>query len=352
MKIILLGDTHFDEKNGDQKLLDMQMSFLKQQMIPYMLENNISTIAQLGDITNNRTHISLNTQHEIFNLLTMTHEAGLNWIYLIGNHDIFFKDSRDIFSMEVIEKAFDNFRVVKTVEVIEGLQFTPWMCSDEKFEILPGAKAILGHFDIKDFYVTKTFKSEHGLGSSAFKSMPVYSGHYHLKQDVGNIHFVGTPYQLDWNDFNTLKGFHVLDTETLECKFIENEKTPKHIKIYLDVDTKVCTLEGFVAMPQQLPVDALIKSGIFGTHKIKVFAKKELAVTKKLVEFLEASGHVVKLEIIPETEEVDIEQRIEKVKSMSISESIMQIVDDPDKQLTADIVASAKTAMVKERGGE
>lgn len=352
MKIVLLGDTHFDEKNGDQKLLDMQMSFLKNQMLPYMVENNISTIAQLGDITNNRTHISLNTQHEIFKLLTTTQEMGLNWIYLIGNHDIFYKDSRDIFSMEVIEKAFDNFRVVRTPEVIHGLQFTPWLCSDEEFRMLPGAKAILGHFDIKDFYVTKTFKSEHGLNKDTFKSMLVYSGHYHLKQDVGNIHFVGTPYQLDWNDFNTLKGFHVLDTETLECEFIENEKTPKHIKIYLDVDKKECVIEGFVAFSGQIPVDTIFKSGIAGSHKIKVFAKKELAITKKLVEFLEASNHVVKLEIIPETEEVDIEQRIEKVKSMSISDSIMEIVDDPDKKLTSDILVSAKSAMVKERGGE
>jgi len=349
MKIILLGDTHLDDKNGDAKLLEMQMAFLKRQLIPYAVENNIKEIYQLGDITNNRTHLCLNTQHEMLVLFDLIQKRGLDFYYLLGNHDIFHKDNRSIYSMEVFARAFDCLHVIDNTTMKDNIQIIPWLCKDEKLEVNPNAKIILGHFEMKDFYVTRAYKSEHGLDASAFKSIQMYSGHYHIKQDSGNIHYVGTPYQLDWNDFNTLKGFHVLDTETLECEFIENKTTPKHIKITLDIETKKVIVEGHVATPYTEDVDTKLKLGFDGKHKIKVFAKKELAITKKLVEGLEAQGHAVKLEITPEEECVDVEERIEKVKSLSIADNILAIVDDDDRQLTFDILTAAKSTMQMER---
>jgi len=196
MKYILLGDTHFDERNGEPKLLAMQMRFMNDQLFPYMVENGIKTIIQLGDITNNRTHLSLNTQHEMLKMFTKMEELGLDMIYLVGNHDIFHKDDREIYSMEVFEHAFpDTLDIVNKPELIqEGMYLVPWLCSTEKLTIPAGTRGVFGHFEMKDFYVTRSFKSEHGLDKSFFKSLPVYSGHYHIKQDTNNIHYVGTPY--------------------------------------------------------------------------------------------------------------------------------------------------------------
>lgn len=349
MKVILLGDTHLDDRNGDAKLLETQMTFLKRQLIPYAVENGIKEIYQLGDITNNRTHLCLNTQHEMLVLFDLIQKRGLKINYLLGNHDIFYKDNRSVYSMEVFARAFECLRVIDTPMMIDNIQIVPWLCKDEKLEVNPAAKVILGHFEMKDFYVTRAYKSEHGLSAADFKSIQMYSGHYHIKQDVGNIHYVGTPYQLDWNDFNTLKGFHVLDTETLECEFIENTTTPKHIKLFLDVETKKIQVEGHLATIYTADCDAFCKGLTVGVHKFKVYAKKELAITKKLIETIEKAGHSVKLEITPEEEDVNVEERIEKVKALSIADNILAIVDDDDRALTFDILTIAKSAMLQDK---
>jgi hypothetical protein len=50
----------------------------------------------------------------------------------------------------------------------------------------------------------------------------VYSGHFHYRQDNGHMYYLGTQYELTWNDYGQTKGFHVLDTDTGETEFIEN----------------------------------------------------------------------------------------------------------------------------------
>ena len=51
------------------------------------------------------------------------------------------------------------------------------------------------------------------------------SGHFHHKSDDGQIYYLGTPYQLTWNDYNDPKGFHVFDTETRQLERIINPYT-------------------------------------------------------------------------------------------------------------------------------
>ena len=50
----------------------------------------------------------------------------------------------------------------------------------------------------------------------------VFSGHYHHRSSQDNIHYLGNPYEIYWNDVNETRGFHVFDTETLEHTPINN----------------------------------------------------------------------------------------------------------------------------------
>ena len=53
-KFIILGDVHFGKYKSDPVFLENQISFFKEQLIPYMKQNNISHIFQLGDLFDNR----------------------------------------------------------------------------------------------------------------------------------------------------------------------------------------------------------------------------------------------------------------------------------------------------------
>lgn len=62
----------------------------------------------------------------------------------------------------------------------------------------------------------------------------VLSGHFHLKQNEKNIYYLGSQYQMNFGDVNWKKGFHVLDTSTMELEFIENEDSIFHTFSYDD----------------------------------------------------------------------------------------------------------------------
>ncbi len=64
----------------------------------------------------------------------------------------------------------------------------------------------------------------------------VFTGHFHHKSDDGQIYYLGTPYEIFWNDYNDPKGFHIFDTATRELERIVNPYTIFE-KIYYDDTT-------------------------------------------------------------------------------------------------------------------
>ena len=78
------------------------------------------------------------------------------------------------------------------------------------------------------------FPSETGMEKSVFNKFDmVMSGHFHKKSDDGHIFYLGTPYQIFWNDDKCPKGFHIFDTETRTLERIINPYTIFK-KVYYD----------------------------------------------------------------------------------------------------------------------
>ena len=93
----------------------------------------------------------------------------------------------------------------------------------------------MGHLEIAGFEMYKGFSSIDGDFKKELFSRfdTVFSGHFHHKSDDGQIFYLGTPYEITWNDWNDPRGFHIFDTETRELERIVN---PYSIfkKIYYD----------------------------------------------------------------------------------------------------------------------
>ena len=52
-----------------------------------------------------------------------------------------------------------------------------------------------------------------------------FSGHFHTKNDDGQIFYLGSQYEMTWSDYGQQKYFHILDTETREIESVRNPIT-------------------------------------------------------------------------------------------------------------------------------
>jgi DNA repair exonuclease SbcCD nuclease subunit len=247
-KVIILGDVHFGTKRFSLSFLENQLKFFNEDMFPYMEANNITDIYQLGDIFDNRTTADIiwldALKKGFFDVLK---EKGFTVWTLMGNHDIALKETRDISLIESISEIYpDNFKLFKertTIDLCNRKTYiVPWIVKGEVLtaEEIKDKEIILGHFEIRNFTMVKGYvdtKSE--LTEEFFKKDTsvdqVFSGHYHIKNTYGDIKYLGTPHQLNWNDFNEEKGFYVWDGFDLE--FHENKASYKHIKVKYNDET-------------------------------------------------------------------------------------------------------------------
>lgn len=236
MKIALLGDTHFGIKSDSPHFHELYNKFYTNFFIPYLKENNIDTVIQLGDLFDKRRNICFSTLYECKKYFFQPlQDAGITLHTLIGNHDIYFRQTLSVNSTSLVLGEFDNIVIYDKPTKIElenaFIDIIPWICSDNEAEILDfiaQSKSDLccGHFEIENFSMYKGMEAHSGISKDIFRRYEgVYSGHYHTRSDVDNIHYVGTPYEMTWSDYNDPKGFQVFDTETRICTFIESPYT-------------------------------------------------------------------------------------------------------------------------------
>ena len=243
MKIALITDTHFGARNDNLNFNEYFFEFYEKQFFPYLEEHNITDVIHLGDVMDRRKFISYRTAKD-FRERFIDRFKNINLHMLVGNHDTFYKNTTAINSLnELVDGRYDNISVYeKTTEVeFDGCKilFVPWINADNmshttKMLKTSYAQIVMGHLELNGFEMQKGMVMDHGWDKKKFNRFDmVMSGHYHHKSDDGQIFYLGTPYEIYWNDWNDPKGFHVFDTNKRELERIVN---PNRIfsKIYYD----------------------------------------------------------------------------------------------------------------------
>lgn len=241
-KIWLIADTHFGLKGDDPEWLNDYTGYFENVVIPLMREevgeNDI--LVHCGDVFDNRAIIGLDTINRVIRIFEQFSEIFKDIRITVGNHDCFNKSSTDVTSVNVL-KYIPNVKIYyePIVEVIDGktVLFNPWIEDVEKErKILNDVSVdyVFGHLEIGGSQVASRtgIKNTYngGVKMSDFKNAQVYAGHFHIRQDNKNIHYVGSPYHKDRGDRGNAKGITVLDIKTGETRFIENTVSPRFMK--------------------------------------------------------------------------------------------------------------------------
>ena len=245
MKLALITDQHFGARNDSLLFSDYFEKFYTEIWFPYILENNITNVVDLGDTFDRRKYVNLNilkkTKQMWFDKLK---EHNITLHTLVGNHTTYFKNTSEVNTLNLIIENYDNVTVYDRPAVVEFdgvlIQFIPWINAgnyDESMEALKtsSAQIVMGHLEIAGFEMYKGFASADGDFKKELFSRfdTVFSGHFHHKSDDGQIFYLGTPYEITWNDWNDSRGFHIFDTGTRELERIVNPYTIFE-KIYYD----------------------------------------------------------------------------------------------------------------------
>lgn len=246
--IACITDTHWSCKKSSRYIHDYFELFYKNVFFPTLEKLEIDTVIHLGDAFDNRKGID-------FWGLDWTRKVVLdplskyNVHMIIGNHDIFLKDSTEINSPELLLKDYPNIKTYSSPQTTNicgiDIMVVPWICKenyDETIKQIKKSKAniAMGHLELQGFRVNKHLLMEdHGMDSKIFdKFTKVFSGHYHTRSDNGKIFYLGNPYEMYWTDVNDTRGFHIFDTETFSHTPVNNPYKLFYNVYYEDTDYK------------------------------------------------------------------------------------------------------------------
>jgi DNA repair exonuclease SbcCD nuclease subunit len=231
MKIAVITDTHYGAKKGSKNLHDYFELFYENIFFPTLEKYDVKSVIHMGDAFDSRKSIDYQSL-EWSKRVVFDNLKKYDVHMIIGNHDVYYKDTNNINSPDLLLKTYNNITTYKDPSEVKignlNILFLPWINKENQeksFELIKktNCKCAMGHLEFQGFRVNKQIIMEHGLDSKSFDKFDrVFSGHYHTRSDNGKIFYLGNPYEMYWTDVDDTRGFHIFDTETLELIPINN----------------------------------------------------------------------------------------------------------------------------------
>jgi DNA repair exonuclease SbcCD nuclease subunit len=177
--------------------------------------NNVDIMLFLGDFHHQRNSLNITTMAYSLQILELFNKSFSRCMFIPGNHDLFYKEKRDLSSVAYIKK-FENIQLINDVYKEGDTTFVPWLVGDE-WKKLKGLKStyVFGHFELPHFLMNEMVEMpNHGelqredLGDSGY----VLTGHFHKRQNYKNIYYTGNCFAHDYADaFDHERGMTILN---------------------------------------------------------------------------------------------------------------------------------------------
>lgn len=343
-KLAIINDTHFGVRSDSLVFLDHQEKFFSEIFFPYLDENNIKIVLDLGDTFDRRKYINfvtLKRSREFF--FDELQKRGITYHAIVGNHSTYYTNSNHVNSMDLLLQEYNDFHlyVDKPKELTYGstkILLVPWITKTngeimERAMSETKAQFLMGHFEIKGFEFMKGSINDHGFEKSKFsKFEEVYSGHFHYPSEYGNIKYLGAQYEMTWTDYDGDRGFHVLDTETKELTKIQNPNRIFHKITYDDSDMTIEDVANLdVSMLKNTYLKVLVKNRT-NSYLYDLFVEKLLdsgAVDVKTIEDslnLESLNSETLLDEAKDTKDI-LHEYIDTIETSVDKKNIKTIID-------------------------
>jgi len=141
MQVCILGDTHFGMRGDSLEFHEHYRKFYETVFFPFLEKHNIKVIYQLGDLFDRRKFVNYNTLHLVRDyFFNKAKQLGIEVHTLIGNHDIYYKNTLDVNSPILLLSEYGNLTAYQKPQTIEidgiPVDIIPWICDENEEEIM------------------------------------------------------------------------------------------------------------------------------------------------------------------------------------------------------------------------
>jgi hypothetical protein len=201
-RAIAFTDIHFGLKSNSV-LHNQDCASFVDWVIDTAREHNCETGLFLGDWHHHRASINLQTLNFSLQSLEKLSRAFSQFFFIPGNHDLYYRDRRDIHSA-AWARHIPNITICNDWFQEGDVIIAPWLVGDDHQRIRKlSSKYMFGHFELPHFKMNAMVEMpDHGeIKAEHFGGFDrVFSGHFHLRQHKHNINYIGNCFPHNFSD--------------------------------------------------------------------------------------------------------------------------------------------------------
>ena len=268
-KTLVFTDQHFGVK-GNSQLRQRIGALVIKNILDAIKQHQVKNIIFCGDYFHQRNALTVDTLNIAYRCLQKLSELCKTYM-ILGNHDLFNKNSTDINSINIFRNNPNIIVVDKPMDLqinSKKALLVPWLGDVSNYN-----KAeydfMFGHFEISSKFLIANYAQEHSRSLSASNNdssiineddilsdssnssaMPehllgnfieivkengtIFAGHIHQHKEMTTkkrkFIFVGSPYQQTLGDIGCKCGFYIIDPKGTYA-FHEIENIPVHVQL-------------------------------------------------------------------------------------------------------------------------
>ena len=200
--VAVFTDIHFGLKHNSRLHNNDCIRFLE-WFIEEAKQRGCETCMFMGDWNHHRASINVSTLNYSMRAFSLLNAAFDDVYFIVGNHDLYYKEKREINSIPMAE-LYTNIHLIDEVTEIGNSAIIPWLVGDEwKTVAKIKSKYMFGHFELPKFKMNAHVEMpDHGqLCAEDFQYQDyIFSGHFHKRQNKGIIHYIGNPFGHNYAD--------------------------------------------------------------------------------------------------------------------------------------------------------
>lgn len=201
-KAALFTDIHFGLKSNSTLHNEDCLNFVKWATAKAKAEG-CETCFFLGDWHNNRASINILTLGYSLRALEHLNENFDRVYFIPGNHDLYYRDKRDVQSVEWA-KHLPNVQICNDWFSSGDVVVAPWLCADDHKHLrkLKG-KYLFGHLELPGYLMNAMVAMpEHGefRTDDLANFEHCYTGHFHKRQTRKNVTYIGNAFPHNYAD--------------------------------------------------------------------------------------------------------------------------------------------------------